>query len=103
LYQEVATQLRLVTVQLPEKFLGRMTAAMLPWERRYDTARLTPVRVHRAVSALLAHLGTPAKPPKPCGRSPGRLKGSLSDGAERYPALKNAALARGGGKRGVLR
>jgi hypothetical protein len=91
-------KLRRVTVQLPEKFLGRMTAAMLPWERRYDTARLTPVRVHRAVSALLAHLGTPAKPPKPCGRSPGRPKGSLSDRAERYPALKNAALARGDSK-----
>jgi hypothetical protein len=63
----------------------------LPWERRYDTARLTPVRVHRAVSALLAELGTPAKPPKPCGRSPGRPKGHLSGRAERYPALKKAA------------
>jgi hypothetical protein len=63
----------------------------LPWERRYDTARLTPVRVHRAVSALLAHLGTPAEPPKPCGRSPGRPKGSLSGRAKRYPALKKTA------------
>jgi hypothetical protein len=50
----------------------------LPWERRYDSGRLTPVRVHRVVSALLAQLGTPAKPPKPCGRSPGRPKGRLS-------------------------
>jgi hypothetical protein len=63
----------------------------LPWERRYDPARLTPMRVHRVVSALLAHLGTPAKPPKPCGRSPGRPKGRLSGRAERYPALKKAA------------
>jgi hypothetical protein len=63
----------------------------LPLERRYDTARLTPVRVHRAVSALLAHLGTPAEPPKPCGRSPGRPKGRLSGRAKRYPALKKAA------------
>jgi hypothetical protein len=50
----------------------------LPWERRYEAGRLTPIRVHRAVSALLAHLGTPAKLPKPCGRSPGRPKGRLS-------------------------
>ncbi|MDP9379726.1 MAG: hypothetical protein M3Q29_06170, partial [Chloroflexota bacterium] len=63
----------------------------LPWERRYDTGRLTPIRVHRTVSALLAHLGTPAKPPKPCGRSPGRPKGRLSGKAKRYPALKRNA------------
>jgi hypothetical protein len=63
----------------------------LPWERRYDTTRLTPVRVHRAVSTLLAHVSTPAEPPKPCGRSPGRPKGRLSGRAERYPALKKSA------------
>ncbi len=63
----------------------------LPWERRYDEGRLTPVRVHRVVSAFLAHLGTPAKAPKPCGRSPGRPKGRLSGRAKRYPAIKKAA------------
>ncbi len=63
----------------------------LPWERHYDTARLTPVRVHRVVSALLAELGTPAKPPKPCGRSPGRPKERFSGQAKRYPAVKKAA------------
>jgi len=63
----------------------------LPWERRYDPDRLTPVRVRRVVLALLPELGTPAKPPKPCGRSPGRPKGRRSDRAERYPALKKTA------------
>ncbi|MCA1837402.1 MAG: transposase [Actinobacteria bacterium] len=63
----------------------------LPWERRYDPGRLTPIRVHRVVSALLAELGTPAKAPKPCGRSPGRPKGRLSGRAKRYPAIKKAA------------
>jgi hypothetical protein len=63
----------------------------LPWERRYDRGRLTPVRVHRVVSSLLMELGTPAKAPKPCGRSPGRPKGSLSGRAKRYPAIKTAA------------
>ena len=62
----------------------------LPWERHYDSGRLTPIRVHRVVSALLAELGTPAQPPKPCGRSPGRPKGRLSGRAKRYPALKKA-------------
>jgi hypothetical protein len=63
----------------------------LPWERRYEAGRLTPTRVHRAVSALLVNLGTPAKAPKPRGRSPGRPKGRLSGPAERYPALKKSA------------
>jgi hypothetical protein len=63
----------------------------LPWERRYDERRLTPLRVRRVVSALLVELGTPAKPPKPCGRSPGRPKGRLSGRAKRYPAVKKAA------------
>jgi DDE superfamily endonuclease len=77
------TQLRLARTHVADQ--------RLPWERRYGAGRLTPVRVHRAVSALLVELGTPAKPPKPCGRSPGRPKGRLSGRAERYPALKKSA------------
>lgn len=63
----------------------------LPWERRYEPGRLTPTRVHRTVSSLLAQMGTPAKAPKPCGRSPGRPRGSLSGRARRYPAVKRTA------------
>ncbi|MCA1729417.1 MAG: transposase [Actinobacteria bacterium] len=83
----------LVVAAFSQLRLSRMCVAdlRLPWERRYDAGRLTPIRVHRAVSALLAHLGTPAKPPKPCGRSPGRPKGRLSGRAKRYPALKRSA------------
>src|SRR5215203_450942 len=77
------TQLRLAR--------ARVADLRLPWERRYDAGRLTPVRVHRVVSSLLAELGTPAKAPKPCDRSPGRPKGRLSGRAKRYPAIKTAA------------
>jgi hypothetical protein len=77
------TQLRLAR--------ARVADLRLPWERRYDPGRLTPVRVHRVVSSLLAEIGTPAEPPKPCGRSPGRPKGRLSGRAKRYPAIKTAA------------
>jgi hypothetical protein len=77
------TQLRLAR--------ARVADLRLPWERRYDRGRLTPVRVHRVVSSLLMELGTPASAPKPCGRSPGRPKGSLSGRAKRYPAIKTAA------------
>jgi hypothetical protein len=47
------TQLRLAR--------ARVADLRLPWERRYDRGRLTPVRVHRVVSSLLVELGTPAK------------------------------------------
>jgi hypothetical protein len=77
------TQLRLARAHVAD--------LRLPWERRCDAGRLTPVRVQRAVSSLLVGLGTPAKPPKPCGRSPGRPKGRLSGRAKRYPAVKKAA------------
>jgi hypothetical protein len=63
----------------------------LPWERRLDPGQLTPPRVRRTLSVLLPLVGTPASPPKPCGRSPGRPQGSRSGRAARYPALKKAA------------
>ena len=83
----------LVLVALTQLRLARPCVAdrRLPWERRYAPGRLTPWRVRRGVLALLSELGTPAKPPKPCGRSPGRPKGSRSGRAKRYPALKKAA------------
>ncbi len=77
------TQLRLTRAYVADR--------RLPWERRYEPGRLTPVRVLRTVSALLPELGTPAKPPKPCGRSPGRPRGRRSGRAKRYPAVKKAA------------
>jgi hypothetical protein len=63
----------------------------LPWERPLAPGRLTPSRVRRAVSALLPVVGTPARAPKPCGRSPGRPPGSRSGRATRYPARKKPA------------
>ena len=63
----------------------------LPWERPRPPQRRTPYRVRRAVSALLPGLGTPASPPKPCGRSPGRPPGRRSGPAPHHPAIKKAA------------
>jgi hypothetical protein len=77
------TQLRLARVWVADR--------RLPWERRLDPDKLTPTRVRRAVSGLLPAVGTPAAAPKPCGRSPGRPKGSRSGRATRHPALKKAA------------
>jgi hypothetical protein len=65
----------------------------LPWERpqRPTRAALTPARVRQAFPQLLLTLDTPADPPKPCGRSPGRPAGRASGSAPRFPAIKKAA------------
>jgi hypothetical protein len=70
---------------------GLFADARLPWERPQRPRRLTPTRVLRRFATLLATVGTPAEPPKPCGRSPGRPKGSHTGPAKRHPALKTAA------------
>jgi hypothetical protein len=73
--------------------LARPIAAdtRLPWERRLPASRLTPTRIRRGFVRLLPTLGSPASPPKPCGRSPGRPKGSRRGPAPRQPAIKKAA------------
>jgi hypothetical protein len=83
----------LVVAAFTQLRLARASVAdmRLPWERRYEAGRLTPTRVHRVVSTLLGRVGTPAKPPKPCGRSPGRPKGRRSGRAKLYPAIKKSA------------
>lgn len=77
------TQLRLAR--------GVVADRRLPWERPLAIHKLTPTRVLRNFASLLPTLDTPASAPKPCGRSPGRPKGSVSGPAKRYPAVKKAA------------
>ena len=60
----------------------------LPWQRPLPPERRTPARVRRAFSHLLVQLGSPVNVPKPCGRSPGRPKGTRSPPATRFPAVK---------------
>lgn len=83
----------LVLVAYTQLRLARACVAdqRLPWERQLEPSQLTPYRVRRRFWTLLAQVGTPARPPKPCGRSPGRPKGKLSGSARRYPAIKKAA------------
>jgi hypothetical protein len=77
------TQLRLVRNSVDDQ--------RLPWQRPLPSERLTPGRVQQAFLARLPALGSPTTPPKPCGRSPGRPKGSRSRPTQRYPALKKTA------------
>lgn len=77
------TQLRLARPYVADR--------RLPWERPAPIRGPTPCRVLRGFPLILVALGTPARAPKPCGRSPGRSKGSRSGRAKRYPAIKKAA------------
>jgi hypothetical protein len=63
----------------------------LPWERRSDPRKLTPVRVRRGFRRLRATLGTPAHPPKSTTPGPGRPKGTRRPPRTRHPAVKKAA------------
>jgi hypothetical protein len=83
----------LVALAYTELRLAKLVVSdrRLPWERPLPPTQLTPYRGRRAFSALLPTLGTPARPPQPCGRSPGRPRGRRSGPAPRCPALKKTA------------
>jgi len=57
-----------------------------PWESR--ERQPTPQQVRRALTPIIAQLGTPAKAPKPRGKSKGRLKGTTLAPATRYDVVR---------------
>lgn len=69
----------------------RVRDLRLPWEQPLAGAAPPPERGRRAFPRLRAVLGTPAVPPRPCGRSPGRPKGHRSAPAPRAPARTRTA------------
>ncbi len=60
-------------------------AALRPWES--TTRALTPRQVRRVMPSILSHLGTPAKCPKPRGKSPGWPKGRVRTPAPRFAVV----------------
>ena len=64
-----------------------VTDRRLPWERPPGDA-LSPGRVRRGLGGLLRILGTPARPPRPRGKSPGRQRGQCPGPAPRFPVLR---------------
>jgi hypothetical protein len=56
-----------------------------PWETRRSV--LTLVQVRRAMLTFLTQLGTPARPPQPRGKAPGRAKGFHPKPATRHPVI----------------
>ena len=66
----------------------------LPWERPLPPHRLTPVRVRRAGPPLFRRLGTPARPPRTRGISPGRRPGQRPPPRPRFPTVLRRHNAR---------
>ncbi len=84
---------QLAYVQL---YLARDLAEMLPrpWEKHLlKTAQsniASPSMVLRAFERIISAIGTPAKTPKPRGKSPGRAKGEKPGLRKRHPVIKKA-------------
>ncbi len=66
----------------------------LPWQKPQSTERLTPGRVAQSFSGVLVTIGTPAKSPKPRGKSPGWIKGVKRNKKPRYPIVKKTVTRR---------
>lgn len=63
-----------------------VSAQKRPWESTQRPA--SPQQVRRAMSRIVTVLGTPARPPKPRGKSPGRQKGATLAPAPRYEVVR---------------
>jgi hypothetical protein len=59
------------------------------WETRRSV--LTLAQVRRAMPSLLTQLGTPARPPQPRGKAPGRAKGFHPKPATRHPVIRKTS------------
>lgn len=62
-----------------------------PWHPRHLQGQrkpLTPRQVQRVALPFLLDLGTPARPPQPAGKGPGRPLGFRPEPRKRYPVVK---------------
>jgi hypothetical protein len=67
------------------------TSLPRPWERslpQHKSGKITPTLVQRDFERLISQFGTPAKVPKPRGKSPGRQKGFRLPGRQRHKVFK---------------
>jgi hypothetical protein len=71
---------------------ARAQAQRLPWED--PTHPLSPRQVCRALARLMAQEGTPATPPRPRGKSPGRARGAAVRRAPRHPIIRKGPARR---------
>jgi len=68
---------------------ARAQVQRLPWED--PTRPLSPRQVRRVLTWIIAQEGTPAAPPRPRGKSPGRARGAIVRHAPRHPVIRKAS------------
>jgi hypothetical protein len=80
----------LLVAALWELWLARDLVAdrRLPWEHAPVGVARSPGRVRRGFAGLVLTLGTPARPPQPRGKSPGRRLGQCPGPAPRCPVQR---------------
>jgi hypothetical protein len=64
----------------------------LPWERYLPEAEsktASPSTVQRDFGRIIRQIGTPAQPPKPRGKSPGRAKGEQPPPRKYHPVVSS--------------
>jgi hypothetical protein len=66
----------------------RVDVERRPWEAR--TRPPTPRQIRRAMGRIIAQVGTPARPPQPRGKAPGRALGAKVTPAERHVVVRKA-------------
>ena len=87
------TWIQLGQIAYTELWLMRHVAQarLNPWERylpQSSAGAATPSQVQRDAERILSLIGTPAKPPKPRGNSPGRAAGTHVPHRKRHPVVK---------------
>lgn len=65
---------------------GLIEGELRPWENKQREQ--TPQQVRRGLAKFLPELGTPARPPKPRGTSPGRSYGTVVPKAKRFSVVR---------------
>jgi len=83
----------IVALANTQLWLARNVAESLPrpWEQYLPEAKsktASPSAVQRDFGRIIRQIGTPAQPPKPRGKSPGRAKGELPPPRTRHPVIK---------------
>ena len=87
-----------VALSKMQLWLARDLAQSLPrpWERHLpevDRKTAGPSFVQRDFGRIIRQIGTPARPPKPRGNSPGRAEGEKQPPRERHPVIKKGKKA----------
>jgi len=88
---------QLTHIAYAQLWMGRHVAELLPrpWERNLPAIKqrlISPSLVQRAFARIIRQLGTPARPPKPRGISPGRPNGTKLPKRPRFKVIVKRQL-----------